>query len=93
MVLRFFTSFPFNVPVSCGLEKLGSILAKNKQASSAPGSNHKEAFKTRDLEVSILYFPLDRGGCDLFLLLDVHFRKAFLFKQKLLQAMNRSFIL
>lgn len=62
-------------PLTMGMAK--SILAKSKQASCVPGSNHKEAFKTKDLEISILYFPPDWGGCDLFLFTHVHFRRAY----------------
>lgn len=77
MIPRFFTSFPFNIPVDCRLENLGSTLTKSKQTSSVPGENHKGAFKTRGLGTGIL-FPPDGGSCDLFLCVDIHCSQAFL---------------
>ena len=65
---RFFTSFPFAIPVDYGLENLSSIVATKKQVLWFPGDSHEEAFTTKGLEASISYFPPDWGGYGLFLI-------------------------
>ena len=86
----FFTSFPLHIWMVWAWDPWKDLL-KSKQAPSVSGNNHKETCKTRGLGNHLLYFSPDWEGCDLFLFIDEHFRKAFLLTKKLLQAMNKSF--
>lgn len=63
-----------------GLENLRNIFIESKQASAVLRNNPKKAFKMRALGNSILYFPPDEGGCDLFLFIEGNFRKVFVNK-------------
>lgn len=72
-------SFP-SISLLGGLENLRNIFCETKEASAVLENNPKKVFKMRALGNSILYFPPDEGGCDLFLFVEGNFRKVLLLK-------------